>query len=493
MGNIAFQPEFRPALPMVYGPKDYRDFRAGLIEMDRILVESGAEDAFVRRHLGKDVESLGERQRAFRVKVARKALRHVILLSLGNLSVREFAARLADSRLFQWFTGSEQVDGVRPVSKSTVERFEKMFDAGEVAQLIHDLNRAVLDQDCAAALLLREEPLDIEELFADTTCVEADIHFPVDWVLLRDAVRTLMKAVSLIRAQGLLNRMSPPRQFMRQMNQLCIEMTHSGRKKDSGKARKGVLRRMKRLARVVSLHAGRHRDLLLAERERTGWSEAQAAQVLARIQNVLDQLPAAIHQAHERLIGERKLANADKILSLYEPDVHVLVRGKAGAAVEFGNGLYLAEQAQGLIVDWEFLRAQPPSDGSLVKESLERIQRNYGLPSGFAADRGFHSKANSAHLESLGIFNAICPKSVRELQERLWQDERFGRLQTRRASTEARVAVLTNQYLGAPLRSKGFRNRNTRIEWCILAHNLWKLAAMAAERRGELLEVQAAA
>jgi IS5 family transposase len=279
---------------------------------------------------------------------------------------------------------------------------------------------------------------------------------------------------------------------MKQMNQLCIEMTHAGRRKDSRKVRKTVLRRMKKLSRVVSLHAQRHRDLLLEKREQTGWSEAQAEQVLGRIRNVLDQLPAAIHQAHERLIGERKLANSDKILSLYEPDVHVIVRGKAGAAVEFGNGLYLAEQAQGLIVDWEFIRAQPPSDGALVKESLERIQSNYGKPQGFAADRGFHSKANSTRLEAAGIFDAICPRSVRELRERLLQDGRFARMQTRRASTEARIAILTNNYVGSPLRSKGFVNRKIRIEWCILAHNLWKLAAMAAERRRELLEAQAA-
>ena len=51
MGTVAFQPEFRPALPRVFGAKDYRDFRDTLIEMDRILVESGLEDAFVCRHL----------------------------------------------------------------------------------------------------------------------------------------------------------------------------------------------------------------------------------------------------------------------------------------------------------------------------------------------------------------------------------------------------------------------------------------------------------
>ncbi|MBE7499012.1 MAG: hypothetical protein HS113_01620 [Verrucomicrobiales bacterium] len=62
---------------------------------------------------------------------------------------------------------------------------------------------------------------------------------------------------------------------------------------------------------------------------------------------MLAQLPQAVKQAHERIIGERPVANAGKILSLYEGDLHVIVRGKAGAAVEFGNTLFLAEQRKG--------------------------------------------------------------------------------------------------------------------------------------------------
>ncbi len=490
--SLPFQTRFRPALPNTYGPKDYRDFREVLIEADRILVESGAEDAFVRRTVAKRYDDPFGGESQLYAKAARKALRHVILLSLCNLSFRELALRLPDSTLFQWFTGSAEIDRIRTVSKSTLERFEKMFDRQEIADLIHDLNRSVMDQYGASTLMLREEPLNIEQLFADTTCVAANIHFPVDWVLLRDGVRTLTKGVSLIRAQGLLHRMSSPRQFMKQMNQLCIEMTHTRRKKDGEKFRKLVFRRMKKLARIVSQHAERHRDLLLARREETDWTEAQAAQVRGRIENVLDQLPAAIHQAHERLIGQRQVQNSEKILSLYEPDVHVIVRGKAGAAVEFGNGLYLVEQAQGLIIDWNFIRNQPSTDSSHVIPSFRRIRSNYELPLCYAGDRGFDSKANRAHLEEVGVFNAICPKDVADLRARLEGDKRFGQMQTRRASTEGRVAILKNCYIGTPLRSKGFAHRATRIEWCIFAHNLWKISAMTAERRRELLKARAA-
>ena len=85
----------------------------------------------------------------------------------------------------------------------------------------------------------------------------------------------------------------------------------------------------------------------------------------------------------------------------------------------------------------------------------------------------------------MNIINAICPRSVKELEERL-EDEAFCRLQKRRGATEARIGIFKNAYLGKPLKSKGFKNRKLRIEWCILSHNLRKLSIMAALRREEL-------
>jgi len=57
------------------------------------------------------------------------------------------------------------------------------------------------------------EALNLDAYFLDTTCVKLNIHFPVDWVLLRDAARTLMKATMLIRRRGLKERMEEPRSF----------------------------------------------------------------------------------------------------------------------------------------------------------------------------------------------------------------------------------------------------------------------------------------
>ena len=261
-------------------------------------------------------------------------------LYLLPLPYREFAVRTAESGLLQWFLRLGEVDRVKAPAKSTLKRFSQWVSA-ETMTAIHQ--RLVGQATTAAAApqpLGLTAPVDATEVFLDSTCLKANIHFPVDWVLLRDAARTLMKATVLIRREGLKQRMpQEPLGFLSTMNKLAMAMSANGRRPDAKKQRKRTLRQMKALEKKIAGHAQAHRDLLAQHWAETALSEKQAQAILRRIDQVLTQLPAAVRQAHERIIGERPVPHAEKILSLYEPEVEVLKRGKAGADVEFGHKL----------------------------------------------------------------------------------------------------------------------------------------------------------
>jgi hypothetical protein len=507
MRIVSYQPELSPALRAVIGNVDYTEFRETLERIDRLLIESDVESEFVRAHMdayekdviahaesmGKAPHTISEKERGKVQEHAVKALRCNVVRELTGESARGLSVRLADSELLQWFCRIDRIDVVRVPSKSTLDRYDKLVPETVVRKLVDRLNgEAASTTEEGQAMFDLEQPLDIDALFLDTSCVQANIHFPVDWVLLRDATRTLMKAVALIRRYGLKNRMSEPSEFIRDINRLCIEMTHTRRRPDSRKARKRVLRLMKKLMKRIDGHARKHRDLLENERERTELSEGEAAAIIKRIDGVRELLPKAIKQAHERIIGGRKVANADKILSLYEPDVHVLVRGKAGAEVEFGNTLLLAEQRQGVIVDWKLIKDQAPADSTMVPDSLDRFKAVFGtFPSSMAGDRGFDSKRNRKRLDKDEVYNAICPRSVSDLRERM-KEEDFARLQTRRAQTESRIGIFKNGFLGRPMRSKGFVHRENRVAWAVLTHNLWVIARLPlAEEQAEELDAAA--
>lgn len=499
---LSFQPELCAALPPVSGNVDYRDWRDTLERLDRILREAGLEADFAGRYLeqweqewvtrrerrGRAAGPLTPRQRRRLERYARQAFRCNLARTLTGEPYRDFAAHLADSPLLQRFCLCAAIEQVRVPSKSSLERFDKIAPAETIRAIVEGLSVKAVSKEEAVGQLGLAEPLNVEACFVDTTCVAANIHFPVDWVLLRDGVRTLMLAVSLIRRHGLRHRMEEPETFLAEMNRLAIEMTNARRKRGARRARKLVLRRMCRLCKTVRGHAERHRDLLQAEWTDTDLSEGEVRQIVGRIEGVLRQLPAAARQARERIIGGRQVDNEEKILSLYEPDAQVIVRGKTNAEVEFGNTLLLGEQSEGLIVDWMLFKDQAPADPKLLPPSIERLKRVFGehTVKAIATDRGFHSAANETLLELQDVYDATCPRQPGRMAERR-REEMFVALQKRRAQTEARVSILKNAFLGRPLRAKGFEHRETTVAWCVLTHNLWLIARLARAAAQEAL------
>src|SRR3989442_1213554 len=160
--------------------------------------------------------------------------------------------RLADSPLLQHFCGLSTLACVTVPAKSTLQRYANRWPEDQVRQLVHQVVQTAAQEPQKLKL---QQPLDLELCFLDTTCLAANIHYPVDWVLLRDATGTLMKALSLIRQQGLKHRMEPPEQFVSRMNRLCMEMNHARGKPDKRRNCKAVFRKIDRLVGTVRGHA----------------------------------------------------------------------------------------------------------------------------------------------------------------------------------------------------------------------------------------------
>ena len=492
---LPIQQSLQPPLPTIEGNVDYQRLRQQLLRMDQLLIHSGMEQQFIAATFEdwkarcKFKHIPAKAQRKIQIH-ARRALRCNIVRTLIMEDFRGLAIRLADSPLLQHFCALSELDRIRVPSKSTLQRYSQWTDEATVRGLVNQLNQQAHDHP--KRLRLRA-PLDLEACFLDTTCVQANIHYPVDWVLLRDATRTLMKAIALIRAAGLRHRMEEPALFLRRMNILCMQMTHTWTQADSKRQRKKVLRKMDKLVGSVARHAKRYRQLLDQQWQQTEWTRGEADYILRRLDNVLGQLPAARQQARARIIQERLVPSKEKILSLYEPEVQVIVRHKAGAEVEFGNTLLIGESRQGVILDWELFKEVAPADARLVGRSVQRVEQHLSIHVGaVAADRGFDSESNQQWLKERKTYNGICPRSVKALKvrKRSWK---FTGLQHRRSQCEGRIGIVKNNFLGQPLRSKGFAHRELAVSWAVLTHNLWVIARLPQRKARATSQAQALA
>ena len=505
-----YQPHLSPNIPQVINNKDYQEFRSVLEQIDAILVKEKIEKEFVDLCLEQKRDELSKLtkeqesetpeskddpsvKRSCRwmnrlQKMARKALRCNIARKLVGGSFRQFSDRLADSALLQWFCLIDQLAVIQTPTKSTLDRFDKIVPDSIIQQVIDRATIKAMEPGTSSEdqPLGLEQPISIEKAFIDTSCIKANIHFPVDWVLLRDIVIRLIGLIVVIRKHGLIHRMPSPESFLHEINKLCLAMTHSRRKKNAKKERKRILRLMKDLVKKVKDHGERYRDLFIANWSETDLSEKEKDHLLRRLDKILELLPQAVKQAHERIIGGRQVKNKDKILSLHETEIHIIVRGKSGAEVEYGNTWVIVEQEDGIIIYSKLIEDQAEADCNLLQPALEKIYATFGAyPGELGGDRGFDSEEVRVFFSDKEIYNGVCPRDPAMLKERLKEDT-FCQLQKRRSQTEGRIGIFKNRFLDGMLKSKGFLHRQLGVAWAVLAHNLWALARLSIAQQEEL-------
>lgn len=474
--------------------KDYQDHLNQLSLINEIFIKTGMEFDFIRSYLEKMLkqkrELAGNPEIELSAKEVKKysryaseALRCNILSNITSYPCRVLSNMIAGSSDYQTFIFAGDLSRSSVPGKSRINDFAKIIRPEELKEMLSGAMLKLKEDKTREALGLQHK-IETDIIWADCTCLLTNIHFPVDWILLRDAVRSTIRTIETIRKHGIVHRMKKPSFFISEINSLCMKMSNTRRKANSKKARKSILREMKQLADTVLKHAERYRKLLQnSYKEKTDLTEKQMHQFADRLTNIIDQIPAAKKQAHKRIITEEKVPAKGKILSLYDDNVNVVPRGKAGAEVEFGNELLIAEQQDGFILGWEFYENKT-SDTKKLPDILENFSIDRYKVGTLVTDRGFYSISNSKSLEDKNIFNCILPKSISEMQKAM-KNKNYRALQKRRSQTETRIAI-TKNFTGKKLKSKDFEYKAMKVGWAIITHNLVLLSRIIKEERKDL-------
>lgn len=489
-GTHHYQPELYFVLPTVENNRDYKNRKELYERIDEILAKSGVESFFSSYYLNlkndEKVASCGkllnQRQIDYFGRQSAQIIRCAVARMICRQSYVEFSARIAESFLLQWFCRTCRLDKIRVPSKSQLQRFESRVPEKIIKKLSDIVLAATQDKQCNPLELDEKETFVHLDIFLDATCLESNIHYPVDWVLLKDGSRTLLKSIKLIRNKGLFHRIADPDKLLSELNQKAIAIGRC-RGRDSRKKRKKLFRELRNFAKRIRAHGQRYRKLLNEKRNEVEFSDREVDEILRRMDNVIDKLPEAIDQAYNRIIHGIQANNKDKILTLYDNSTNVIIRGKSGAQTEFGCKLMLAEHTTGFIVDWQLYDGDM-DDVTMTCDSVERMVDNDLKINSITGDRGCDGRRTRKLLEEKGIKNHICPLSVSSMVDKM-QEEEFVQAQKRRAQTEARISIAKNQFIGNPIQNKEFIRKQEHVGWAILAHNLRLAAGLKTVKREE--------
>jgi len=187
-------------------------------------------------------------------------------------------------------------------------------------------------------------------------------------------------------------------------------------KKDSKKNRKKTYTQMRNITVKIRNHGCSYiRELKKRWEDESDLSEGQKDQIVKRIQDMVDLIPNAVEQADTRIRQGNLVQNKDKILSAYHHDINIIKRGKSGGNYEYGNPLFIAEQTDGIILDWKLYRTDV-KEVNAMPESVEIITEDYGFTiDSVTGDRGCQSAKNDKFLEGKNIFSGLCPRSPFEM------------------------------------------------------------------------------
>jgi IS5 family transposase len=96
-------------------------------------------------------------------------------------------------------------------------------------------------------------------------------------------------------------------------------------------------------------------------------------------------------RSRRRVLNGEQVPTVEKLYSIFEPHTDLIKRGKVQSPIEFGDKVFLAESARGLITQYEVLDGNP-NDEQHVVVSLERHKQAFGrAPDLYGSDRGFFS------------------------------------------------------------------------------------------------------
>ena len=326
-------------------------------------------------------------------KVGRKAKRIRMMVGLHilkhkyNISDETVCEMLEENIYFRFFCGvhldHREWRLKKIVNPCTMSRFRKRMGADGIKHFEDSIKRQ----------LKRDGRISGKTQVVDTTAMEKNIAYPTDTNLLARSIKRITKAVKRLALKGL---SVSVRSYQRLVRKEILRVNKLGR----GRAER-IADATKKLSEYAKRVTKEAEVALRAKKKNASDSELAAIEALkASLQNEIEKALRIIEQADKRANGE-KVPSSSKILSLHEPHVGVIAKGKRHKRYEFGAKVSISMDRNGYVVGHQEYSANQ-ADVNTLDPALEDWRRTFGeYPEELGADRGYTSNNPSEALSKV--------------------------------------------------------------------------------------------
>ena len=338
----------------------------------------------------------------------RVAIGAMILKHICNTSDRETVLQIQENMYMQYFIGYSSFSNEAPFDPSLFVEFRKRLGLEQ----INFINEKILglshakedetidhadDSDDACNTLKTDDVTTVEsqeptseithhgKLITDATACPQDIAYPTDLNLLNDAREKSEELIDRVYDERL--HQAKPRTYRKvaRKNYLKVAQLKIKSKKQIHNAVKKQLGYLKRNVKSINRLLDSYDKFPLTSKEH---------KYLFVITNLYDQQYNMFKQGSHQV--------DHRIVSIHQPHVRPIVRGKANAFVEFGAKINVSLMNGFAFLDdfsWEAF-----NEGTRLISTVKKYKQRFGYwPEEVLADKIYCNRANRAQLKLLGI------------------------------------------------------------------------------------------
>jgi len=362
-------------------------------------------------------------------KPARLALGALIIKERLGVSDEEAVEQIRENPYLQYFLGFHEFRDEAPFDPSMYVHFRKRFSLEQLGQI----NEAIVHAEKVEGQQDEERsaPDDGDsddnpslgdnsgKLLIDATCAPADIRYPTDISLVNEAREKAEQIIDTL-FEPLKGTMPKPRTYRQKARRLFVSYSKT-RKRSARQTRKTLGQQLRFLERNLNTigHLVEHTPLTRLDRRQ--YRNLLIIQELYRQQHWMYE-----NRCH-RISG--------RIVSISQPHVRPIVRGKASAAVEFGAKLS-ASLVDGAVfldrLDWD-----PYNESGDLIAQVNSYKNRFGCyPESVHCDTIYRTRDNRAFCKKHGIRMSGPPlgrppkktpentQELRDIKRQRQQDER---------------------------------------------------------------------
>ena len=398
------------------------------------------------------------RKNGRRAKDIRTALGALLIQQDMKCSDEDVVQNIKENPYLQHFIGMEKWSNEAPFDPSLMVWFRKRLSA----KVLNEINEEMCRRAAQPKEDEADDPDDTDEphggtLILDATCAPADIAYPTDSSLLADAIEKSDEIIDKLHEPHIGDQ---PRPRTYRNNSRKVFKAFVKQRKPSRKQIRAVIRSqlgyLRRNLRFI--------DEMLAAGDEIGDKDKKQLETI-RI----------LYDQQSRMYKQKTHSVENRIVSLSQPDIRPIPRGKANAKTEFG-----AKLAISVVNGYTFaehISYDNFNEGILLEDSINNYKKRFGmLPSQILADTIYRNQKNRALCKELGIRLSGLPLGRRNAEKYRQQTKEFLADCGARNEVEGKIGTAKTRYGMNRIRARLPESGKSVIVLAIMAMNLSKLA-----------------